>query len=236
MKHKQLAATVLAALTMAASAVQLSVSAAPDLEMYANEVILLVNEERKAAGLAPLYTAPLLNTVAAERSGELVQTFSHTRPNGTRGVTILGEYGIGYSYWGENIAAGYASPEAVMDGWMNSSGHRANILNSQYNYIGVGVTYQNGALHWTEIFTADSQLSGVYLPTVMPGDVNRDSDIDPSDASLVLTAISRMGASQNSGLNLVQLAAADYNQDGEISPSDASGILLYIARRGAGAD
>ncbi|MGN0678895.1 MAG: CAP domain-containing protein [Oscillospiraceae bacterium] len=79
---------------------------------------------------------PLLDNVAYLRAWELIPYYDHTRPDGSRCFTAY--EGIDYSYAAENIAAGYRTPEAVVDGWMNSPGHRANILNPELQYLGVG--------------------------------------------------------------------------------------------------
>ncbi|MCI8622309.1 MAG: CAP domain-containing protein [Provencibacterium sp.] len=123
------------------------------LTAYEAEVVSLVNQERKAAGLSPL-TANLEVTKAARiRSEEQTVSFSHTRPNGARFSSVLTEAGIDYQGAGENIAYGQRTSQEVMEGWMNSSGHRANILNPDYTEIGVGC-YQDpsGRLYWTQLF------------------------------------------------------------------------------------
>ncbi len=121
---------------------------------YACEVVALVNEQRKANGLSELKVTSDLQSAAKKRAVELYSSFSHTRPNGTSCFTVLNEYGISYSAAGENIAAYYTSPSAVMNGWMNSSGHRANILDENYNYIGVGVYKSGGSYFWVQLFTS----------------------------------------------------------------------------------
>ena len=93
-------------------------------------------------------------TAAAQvRAGELYRSFSLTRPDGRSCFTALREAGASYSGAGENIAYGQRSPEAVMQAWMNSSGHRANILSNKYTKIGVGYTVKNGVTYWTQMFT-----------------------------------------------------------------------------------
>jgi len=78
---------------------------------------------------------------------------SHTRPNGTSCFTVLSELGVGYSASGENIAAGQKTPQAVMESWMNSSGHKANILNPDFTHIGVGYAEGgNYGTNWVQLF------------------------------------------------------------------------------------
>lgn len=95
---------------------------------------------------------------AAARAKELSQRYSHTRPNGSECFTILWHLGIDYGYAGENIAMGQRTPEIVMNDWMNSSGHRANILNKNYDCIGVGYTMVDGHPYWVQLFTGDFDL------------------------------------------------------------------------------
>ncbi len=113
---------------------------------YIDEVIRLVNVERESAGLDPLKKNDSLCDAAAVRVGEIRTKFSHTRPDGTACFTAVEENG----YKGENIALGYPSPEDVMTGWMNSSGHKANILDPGFTEIGVG--YSDNGNYWVQVF------------------------------------------------------------------------------------
>lgn len=132
---------------------------------YAEQVAVLVNEERTAYGLQPVRISPILSEAANIRAGELKNKFSHTRPNGTDCFTAMSELGIKYRAAAENIAYGQKNPESVMNAWMNSSGHRANILNENMEYIGVGVFYQDGVYYWSQFFAASNNLSNdAYLP------------------------------------------------------------------------
>lgn len=121
---------------------------------FAHQVVKLVNEERAKAGLSALTIDVNVEAAAQVRANEIKQSFSHTRPNGSQFSTALKEQGVSYRGAGENIAWGQKSPEAVMQAWMNSDGHRANILNAQFTKIGVGY-YQdaNGTNYWTQLFT-----------------------------------------------------------------------------------
>lgn len=122
---------------------------------YAQQVLVLVNAARAEEGLSPLVLDPAICAAANVRAQEIIGTFSHTRPNGTSCFTVLGEFGISYMATGENIAAGQSTPEAVMTAWMNSPGHRANILSSSFRKLGVGfVKSENGyKYYWTQLFT-----------------------------------------------------------------------------------
>ena len=121
----------------------------------AEAVTSLVNAARQDAGLSELELDADLCAAAQARAQEIAQSFSHTRPDGSSCFTILEEFGISYRAAGENIAMGQRTPEGVMDGWMNSSGHRANILNGTFTSIGVGYYVDGaGAAHWVQIFQA----------------------------------------------------------------------------------
>ena len=121
----------------------------------AEAVASLVNAARQDAGLSELELDADLCAAAQACAQEIAQSFSHTRPDGSSCFTILEEFGISYRAAGENIAMGQRTPEEVMDGWMNSSGHRANILNGTFTSIGVGYYVDGaGAAHWVQIFRA----------------------------------------------------------------------------------
>lgn len=128
----------------------------PDNEAisYAKQVVELVNKERAKAGLNALTLDTEIASAALIRAKETEKSFSHTRPDGRAFHTVLTDNGIKFNGAGENIAWGQRSPEEVMNGWMNSDGHRANILNPKFTKIGVG-HYQNsaGRNYWTQLFT-----------------------------------------------------------------------------------
>jgi len=122
---------------------------------YASQVLALVNNERANAGLGGLSMTSELNAAAQKRAEEIISLFDHTRPDGTSCFTVFDEYGVSYGYAGENIAAGQRSPSEVMNSWMNSSGHRQNILGGNFNHIGIGVVHINGGYgyYWVQLFT-----------------------------------------------------------------------------------
>lgn len=124
-----------------------------DMDAYAKRVVELVNAERAKAGLSPLSVHTAAAGAAQTRAREIETVFSHTRPDGSAFSSILTSAGINFRGAGENIAYGQKTPEQVMESWMNSSGHRANILNSGFTSIGVG-HYKNsaGISYWTQLF------------------------------------------------------------------------------------
>ena len=123
---------------------------APSASSFEEQVVVLVNQERKKAGLAPLTHRADIKNVAEKKAMDMINSnyFSHTSPNYGSPFDMLKSFGVSYRTAGENIAKGQKSPQEVMNAWMNSSGHRANILNGSYTSIGVG--YYNGA--WVQLF------------------------------------------------------------------------------------
>lgn len=119
---------------------------------YEAEVIRLVNNIRKQNGLSPLTANWELSRVARYKSQDMADRnyFSHTSPTYGTPFQMIKAFGLSYRTAGENIAYGYASPQKVVDGWMNSSGHRANILNASYTQIGVGYVAKGN--YWTQMF------------------------------------------------------------------------------------
>jgi len=119
---------------------------------YEREVIRLVNAERAKYGLAALQEDAALTRTARMKSQDMRDNryFDHNSPTYGTPFQLMKSQGISYRTAGENIAMGYATPEAVVNAWMNSSGHRANILNSSYTRIGVG--YVESGNYWTQHF------------------------------------------------------------------------------------
>ena len=118
----------------------------------AQAVLAEVNAARAKNGLSALTLDANMNRAAAVRAAEMAQSFSHTRPNGSRGLTALNEAGVSYRTAGENIASGQQSAQAVVSAWMNSSGHRANILSSLFGRMGVGQATIGGRTYWVQLF------------------------------------------------------------------------------------
>lgn len=120
-------------------------------ETWELEVVRLTNIERQNAGLPILKYNNNLQQGANIRAQEIITSFSHTRPDGSRFFTAFGN--LQYRNIGENLASGYRSPEAVVNAWMNSEGHRANILKPEYQEITVAITQgDDGKYRWVQIF------------------------------------------------------------------------------------
>ena len=119
---------------------------------FENEVIRLVNAERAKYGLDALRANWELSRVARYKSQDMADNhyFSHTSPTYGTPFQMMKDFGLSYRTAGENIAYGQRTPQAVVTAWMNSSGHRANILNASYTQIGVG--FVADGYYWTQMF------------------------------------------------------------------------------------
>ena len=126
-------------------------SAKTDKDYYSlsHKVYEIVNQERIKAGVKPLRFNDKVYKAAMIRAKECHKYFSHIRPNGKDCFTALSEAGVKQNYAGENIAVGFSSPKSVMEGWMQSSGHRSNILNPVFTDFGCGVCNTG---EWTQFF------------------------------------------------------------------------------------
>ncbi|MGN0735940.1 MAG: CAP domain-containing protein [Anaerovoracaceae bacterium] len=119
------------------------------------QVASLTNSERKAAGLGSLTLDSQLSKLARMKAEDMAKNgyFSHTSPTYGSAFDMMKQYGVSYRTAGENIAKGQKTAESVMNGWMNSSGHRANILSSTYTHIGVGYAKDSkGNTYWVQVF------------------------------------------------------------------------------------
>ena len=123
---------------------------------YEQQVLALVNQERAKQGLSALSWSDELTAVARAHSKDMAARgfFSHTNPDGQSPFDRMKAAGISYRTAGENIAAGQRTPQEVVNAWMNSEGHRANILNASYTRLGVGYASGSGAYstYWTQCF------------------------------------------------------------------------------------
>lgn len=174
-----------------AAAADTSVSITGDaVYQYAWDVLDRINMERTAQGLSPVEMDAVLLDAAMQRALECAVYYDHTRPDGSDCFSVCSWRG----WVGENIAVGYGSPDAVMDGWMNSQGHRENILRPNFTSVGVGVFMYNGTLFWAQIFDAGTPRS-----------------VDQSDQTQTITRtvpLSRtyvsLSTSQNTAVDLTQ--------------------------------
>ncbi|MCL2036036.1 MAG: CAP domain-containing protein [Oscillospiraceae bacterium] len=123
-------------------------------QQLAAEVVKLVNIERQKAGLDPFVSSNrALNNATQRRARELTIDYNHNRPDGKSAFTVLAEFGLRHAHAAENIAMGRVKPADIVNAWMNSPGHRENILNNEYTQIGVGVAQDSeGMYYWAQLF------------------------------------------------------------------------------------
>ena len=119
---------------------------------YSTQVLNLVNKHRRENGLKELTLNSNLSDVAQIKAEDMKNNnyFSHTSPTYGSPFDMMKQFGISYKTAGENIAKGQKTPEAVVNAWMNSEGHRSNILNANYTQMGLG--YTNGTVYWCQMF------------------------------------------------------------------------------------
>ena len=141
MKMKKILALTLI-LMLLLGAAQAATLVAPNAQSVVNQV----NRERAKQGLNALRIDPALTAAAQIRAREIVEWFSHTRPDGTRWSTVSSRA------YGENIAKGQKTADKVMAAWMSSSGHRANILRANYGSIGVACVKSGNVYYWVQLF------------------------------------------------------------------------------------
>lgn len=131
-----------------------------EFSLYARQVLELVNEERAKEGVPALVLDKTLCEAAQVRSDELLDKLAHERPDGRDVQTVLDEanwtFGRDYYTFGENIAAGQATPKEVVEAWMNSPGHRENIMDPGFKKLGIGYTHNSKTMYhhyWAQLFT-----------------------------------------------------------------------------------
>ncbi|MBY0064566.1 MULTISPECIES: CAP domain-containing protein [Priestia] len=124
-----------------------------DASQFEQKVVDLVNQEREKQGLKPLTLNKELSDVARTKSKDMMDKgyFDHNSPTYGSPFDMMKQFGIEYTTAGENIAKGQQSPEDVMNAWMNSDGHRKNILNPDFTEIGVGYV-KGDTTYWTQQF------------------------------------------------------------------------------------
>ena len=134
---------------------KINIPSIDDVKALEQKVIELVNQQRAYNGLPALKANWEVSRVARYKSQDIIDKhyFAHQSPTFGSPFNMMENFGIRFSAAGENIAYGQRTPEEVMKSWMNSPGHRSNILNATYNQIGVGVAKSsNGTFYWTQMF------------------------------------------------------------------------------------
>ncbi len=132
--------------------VEITVAGVRDYD-YARTVFEYTNLQRINKGLSVLTYDKALTEAAMRRAEEIALNFSHTRPDGTRWTTVSKKAN------GENIALGHETPDEVIEGWMNSQGHRENILRSQFKSVGIGCFFLYDTLYWVQLFSTSNATS-----------------------------------------------------------------------------
>ncbi|MDR1167014.1 MAG: CAP domain-containing protein [Deltaproteobacteria bacterium] len=126
---------------------------AVDVVAFGHEVAVLVNVLRGERWTMPLEEDESLTMAAFMRASELPLFYSHERPNGENCFSVFAEFGLSYGYAGENIAKNPKTPVEVVDSWYESEGHRENMLNPNYDQIGVGLSLDaDGNYYWVQLF------------------------------------------------------------------------------------
>ncbi|MBE6840759.1 MAG: hypothetical protein E7506_05865 [Ruminococcus sp.] len=206
----------------------------------AEAMLSLINQQRERISLPPLKLLPLACEKANIRAVEISSAFSHSRPDGSSCFSIIEN--VGYSNAGENIAMNYShSVESALSQWMNSEGHRNNILSKDYTHIGIGCYCKDGAYYWVQLFLGNSRgYDGEYTPIYNDGtpysygDIDGNGVVDAADASIALTNYAALATGEVVTYSIKERKACDVNCDGDINAGDASCILIYYSLASTG--
>lgn len=216
-----------------------------DLASFPEETAVLLNEFRAENGLAPLKLAPVLLDASHTRGMEQQQLYGHDRPDGRSWVTILDEYGLDSNcYAAENVAAGYTTPEDVMEAWKNSPSHRSAMLGEHYQYVGIGVNNMENDpnqyyTYWEMLLiSAEIPPENAWLPTkseaetpslttidggTRMGDIDLDNTVSLADVVLVQQIVQNQLSA-----NSVQLLQADCWKDSVVDQKDVLHMMQYL--------
>jgi hypothetical protein len=156
-----------------------------------SDVLKLVNKERKTAGLKSLTLSEDLNRVAEARAAEIVENWSHTRPNGKAWNTAFAEEGVSASYRGENLGKGQYSANLVVKAWMKSEGHKDNILNKKFTKMGVASVVVDGVTYWVQVFANEVKTTKkTPAKSTANSKPNNQSGSKPSNSTGALNGLS----------------------------------------------
>lgn len=192
----------------------------------AQQVLALVNERRAEAGLRPLRIQPQLQQAAQKYAEQMAGTssFSHTGSDGSTPFSRMAAAGYRGTMMGENIARGFSNAESVMLAWMNSAGHRANILNPGYTDIGIGSAQGQGGLSWVQDFGAseyDAEPSGSTPVQMLPPTITSVAPYYARMGDPITIAGQRFGATKGT-------VTFSGGQNGEISSWTDSSIVAKV--------
>lgn len=226
------------------------------------EMAVKFNEAREELGLEPLYIVPYLNEISEVRAEEQPIKYAHYRPDGTFFDTVIDVNVVDYKIAGEILARGSSDVDAIFEAWKESPKHWANITKPGATHVGIALTYDpdsDGKWYWAAIFVGmwedSAPLDGQRIPetntyneknsfnlenpdtqnnSFLLGDVSMDGIITVSDATLVLSAYTKISSGLECDLTEAQFAAADVNGDGIITGSDATMLLNYATKLSSG--
>ncbi len=219
-----------------------------EIKKHIDAAVNLVNNERLSRGLSELATFPVLNELTCMRAEEisLKDMFQHYRPDGTVCFSILQNSELkltSYKVAAENIAAGNADAASTIEQFMNSKGHRENILKEKVTHIGIGYFHDPNSdfeYYWGMFLLGyrtgqdPTVFEGQYIPERQKGDPDGSGVINSADATLILNYAANKAAGLNFPAPTGFEEAADINGDGAVNAIDASAILEYSAAKGAG--
>lgn len=241
--------SILTAIVMACTTAVFTISTASGEDIsearmreMVNELAILVNEEREALGLEPLYCTPYLMECANIRAQESSVYFNHFRPDGSSYTSVLDYDALPWAYIGENLAGGSNTAAGAMQQWKDSPKHWATITRPEYTHMGIGLCYNpdgDGGYtwYWSQLFTNEwdpVEYDGQYLPTdrvIVPadeGDIDGDATISTFDYITLVEYIRKKQEGKPVYLNDAQMEAADCFQDGRITEADAKAMMRYI--------
>jgi uncharacterized protein YkwD len=259
MKHHAGVLTMLLSAVLGVSAVSsMPVSAVSDDEAAKRRESVeifcsMCNDVRVAQGMQELYIAPVLVDYAQVRADELTTLFSHDRPDGSKCFSIMKNDNFFYNTAAENIAAGGVCAEDTFWQFMDSTGHRKNIMNESMTHIGIGYVHDDKAkpapdmidygYYWSMflIGTYDSHntpvtFAGQYIPERDPGDADGSKVITAADASRVMQYSAARSAGATPQVTKQFLKASDVNGDGAVNAIDSQIILSYCSAHGTDPD
>ena len=210
----------------------------------------MCNDARVAEGLQEMYIAPVLVDYAQVRADELTSLFSHDRPDGSKCFSVMKDEDFFYNVCAENIAAGGEDAVETFNQFMNSPGHRKNIMSDEMTHIGTGFVFDKNAkpepdqiaywYYWSMFLIGTYDMhdtpivyEGQYIPVRDPGDADGSKSIDVADASRIMKYSSARSAGANPQVTEQFLKASDVNGDGAVNAIDAQIILKFCSARGA---
>lgn len=217
---------------------------AVDFDAMIEEMAILINEERAAEGLEPLYFTPYICEIADMRAKECAVQFSHKRPDGSSLVDAVDFKKMPYSKIAENIAGGKSTAAETMEQFRESPKHWQSIMNPGFTHVGIGVTYVEGSRYgwyWTQVFVnpcvdlegqrivqrdSEENTAEAEVVSVNFGDINGDGVVDSYDFDILLDHVcGRVVLSQ------LQKIVADVLNDGIIDYSDVLVLAMYLNGR-----